>query len=103
MSPARLLCPQIRFLEHVQARVSLRYSPRGALRVSLTSPMGTTSVLLTERPRDNEDILDDWAFLSVHFWGERPDGRWTLRVSNQGKEAAKKNGECRLVRNYVVN
>ncbi|KAE8748948.1 hypothetical protein FOCC_FOCC004353, partial [Frankliniella occidentalis] len=84
---------EIRFLEHVQARVTLRYSPRGALRVTLTSPMGTTSVLLSERPLDTESSnLDDWAFLSVHYWGERPDGRWTLRVSNQGKEAAKQNG-----------
>ncbi|OXU27895.1 hypothetical protein TSAR_015547 [Trichomalopsis sarcophagae] len=65
--------------------VSLRFFPRGNLRLLLTSPMGTTSTLLFERPRDVlNSNFDDWPFLSVHFWGEKAEGRWTLQVINAG-------------------
>ncbi|KZC04039.1 Furin-like protease 2 [Dufourea novaeangliae] len=73
---------EVRFLEHVQCKVSLRFFPRGNLRLLLTSPMGTTSTLLFERPRDVLSAnFDDWPFLSVHFWGEKADGilkKWQL-------------------------
>ncbi|XP_031779685.1 furin-like protease 2 isoform X2 [Nasonia vitripennis] len=76
---------EVRFLEHVQCKVSLRFFPRGNLRLLLTSPMGTTSTLLFERPRDVlNSNFDDWPFLSVHFWGEKAEGRWTLQVINTG-------------------
>ncbi|XP_046429629.1 furin-like protease 2 isoform X1 [Neodiprion fabricii] len=76
---------EVRFLEHVQCKVSLRFFPRGNLRLLLTSPMGTTSTLLFERPRDVlSSNFDDWPFLSVHFWGEKADGRWTLQIINAG-------------------
>ena len=41
----------VRFLEHVQCKVTLSYSPRGALHLVLTSPSGTKSSLLLPRPR----------------------------------------------------
>ncbi|XP_058802575.1 furin-like protease 2 isoform X2 [Phymastichus coffea] len=76
---------EVRFLEHVQCKISLRFFPRGNLRLLLTSPMGTTSTLLFERPRDVlNSNFDDWPFLSVHFWGEKAEGRWTLQVINAG-------------------
>ena len=76
---------EVRFLEHVQCKISLRFFPRGNLRIQLTSPMGTTSTLLFERPRDVvSSNFDDWPFLSVHFWGEKADGRWTLQIINAG-------------------
>lgn len=57
----------------------------GNLRILLTSPMGTTSTLLFERPRDvTNSNFDDWPFLSVHFWGEKSEGRWTLQILNAG-------------------
>lgn len=72
---------EVHFLEHVQCKISLRFFPRGNLRIILTSPMGTTSTLLFERPRDVlSPNFDDWPFLSVHFWGEKAEGRWTLQV-----------------------
>ncbi|CAG9822494.1 unnamed protein product, partial [Phaedon cochleariae] len=75
----------VRFLEHVQCKISLRFFPRGNLRILLTSPMGTTSTLLFERPRDViNSNFDDWPFLSVHFWGEKAEGRWHLQVVNGG-------------------
>lgn len=39
----------IRSLEHVQVQLSLSYSRRGDLVVALSSPMGTTSTLVTVR------------------------------------------------------
>lgn len=76
---------EVRFLEHVQCKLSLRFFPRGNLRVLLTSPMGTTSTLLFERPRDVvSSNFDDWPFLSVHFWGEKAEGRWSLQIVNAG-------------------
>ncbi|XP_066992813.1 furin-like protease 2 [Anabrus simplex] len=76
---------EVRFLEHVQCKISLRFFPRGNLRIILTSPMGTPSTLLFERPRDVvSSNFDDWPFLSVHYWGEKADGRWTLQVINAG-------------------
>lgn len=76
---------EVRFAEHVQCKVSLRFFPRGNLRLDLTSPLGTTSTLLFERPRDVvSSNFDDWPFLSVHYWGEKVDGTWTMTVRNSG-------------------
>uniref|UniRef100_A0A8B9SWM0 Proprotein convertase subtilisin/kexin type 4 n=1 Tax=Anas platyrhynchos TaxID=8839 RepID=A0A8B9SWM0_ANAPL len=43
---------RIRSLEHVQVQLSLSYSRRGDLVLALSSPMGTTSTLVTVRPYD---------------------------------------------------
>ena len=69
----------VRYLEHLQARISLKYQPRGDLRISLKSPRGTTSHLLLPRPKDRVgSTFDNWPFLSVHYWGEDPTGEWKL-------------------------
>ena len=62
----------------------------------LTSPSGTQSVLLFERPRDVLDSsFDEWPFMSVHFWGERAAGRWKLEVLNAGVKRVNKAGRTR--------
>lgn len=74
----------INFVEHVQCRISLKFFPRGDLRIVLTSPMGTESVLLFERPLDIiSSTFDDWPFLSVHYWGEKIVGRWKLKITRR--------------------
>eukprot|EP00095_Tigriopus_kingsejongensis_P012571 snap_masked-scaffold298_size217389-processed-gene-0.1 protein:Tk12571 transcript:snap_masked-scaffold298_size217389-processed-gene-0.1-mRNA-1 annotation:"endoprotease furin" len=74
---------EIRYLEHVQCKISLHYHPRGALHIVLTSPSGTKSSLLLPRPRDmTNGGFEDWPFLSVHFWGEPANGTWTLEVNH---------------------
>lgn len=84
---------EVRFLEHVQCKITLRFFPRGNLRILLTSPMGTTSTLLFERPRDVvKSNFDDWPFLSVHFWGEKAEGRWTLQIINGGRRRVNQPG-----------
>ncbi|XP_024081475.1 furin-like protease 2 [Cimex lectularius] len=77
---------EVRYLEHVQCKIKLRVKPRGSLKIVLTSPSGTPSILLKSRPKDNVfDALDDWPFMSVHFWGEDPRGTWKLAVFNDGR------------------
>ena len=55
---------------------------RGDISVTLTSPQGSTSTLLFNRPYDivtTEGYLN-WPFLSILHWGENPNGQWTIRV-----------------------
>ncbi|KAF4799897.1 proprotein convertase subtilisin/kexin type 4 isoform X1 [Turdus rufiventris] len=78
----------IRSLEHVQVQLSLSYSRRGDLVVALSSPMGTTSTLVTVRPYDtSQDGYQDWTFMSTHFWDENPKGIWTLQLENKGDDS----------------
>ena len=71
------------FLEHVQSRITLASTRRGEVQISLTSPAGTRSVLLQRRTRDlSTEGFNDWAFMTVHNWGELAQGTWTLEVTN---------------------
>ena len=56
---------------------------RGDIKIELTSPQGTKSILLPYRNYDfiNAEGYDDWPFMSVHFWGENPIGTWTLKIT----------------------
>uniref|UniRef100_A0A8C5LGV0 Prohormone convertase 3 n=1 Tax=Jaculus jaculus TaxID=51337 RepID=A0A8C5LGV0_JACJA len=75
----------IRSLEHVQVRLSLTYSRRGDLEISLTSPMGTRSTLVAIRPLDvSGQGYNNWVFMSTHYWDEDPQGLWTLTLENKG-------------------
>uniref|UniRef100_A0A8B9ITL9 Proprotein convertase subtilisin/kexin type 4 n=1 Tax=Amazona collaria TaxID=241587 RepID=A0A8B9ITL9_9PSIT len=76
---------RIRSLEHVQVQLSLSYSRRGDLVITLTSPLGTKSTLVTVRPYDtSQQGYKDWTFMSTHFWDENPNGTWTLELENKG-------------------
>ena len=59
------------------------YARRGDISITLRSPQGTVSVLLPTRQRDFVNTLgyEDWEFMSVHFWGENPQGNWELVTS----------------------
>ncbi|XP_049979357.1 proprotein convertase subtilisin/kexin type 4 isoform X3 [Alexandromys fortis] len=75
----------IRSLEHVQVQLSLSYSRRGDLEISLTSPMGTRSTLVAIRPLDiSGQGYKNWIFMSTHYWDEDPQGMWTLGLENKG-------------------
>ena len=58
---------------------------RGDIQIELTSPQGTTSILLPYRTVDTwPGVYYKWPFMSVHFWGEDPSGDWTIVVRNRG-------------------
>lgn len=79
------------YLEHVQAVVSLRMQNgmRKDVSIYLTSPSSTKSVLLPFRSHDrHKDGFHSWPFMTVHSWGERPQGMWVLGVVvNSGASA----------------
>lgn len=72
---------EIRYLEHVQLTLTMEYSKRGDLSINITSAMNTETMLLSERPLDSSvKGFKNWNFMSVHSWGERPDGVWKLKI-----------------------
>ena len=59
-------CDSLNFIEHVQAHVTLMASRRGDVKISLTSPKGTKSLLIAKRPKDYSRAgFQDWPFLTV--------------------------------------
>ncbi|XP_029308100.1 proprotein convertase subtilisin/kexin type 4-like isoform X2 [Cottoperca gobio] len=74
---------EINTLEHVQVRLSISAVCRGDLSISLESPAGTVSLLLDTRPNDASTAgLKNWTLMTVHCWGEPPQGLWTLQVTD---------------------
>ncbi|XP_078061255.1 PC3-like endoprotease variant B, partial [Mustelus asterias] len=71
-------------LEHVQVTVTVSSICRGDLEISLTSPYGTKSKLLAVRLADESQAgLKDWTFMTVHLWGENPEGVWILTIADR--------------------
>ena len=76
----------VKYLEHVQAVITLSFSRRGDLSIKLISPRGTVAILLAQRRQDySSSGFTDWEFMSTHTWGEDPQGTWTLEIENHGK------------------
>lgn len=76
---------QITIIYLYQLQITLQAVRRGDLHVYLTSPAGTKSTLLTMRPRDDSRLgFNQWPFMTVHNWGENPNGNWTLEIHNEG-------------------
>ena len=64
--------------------VTIDYTRRGDLHINLTSPLQTSTMLLSERPGDySKDGFKNWAFMSVHTWLENPNGVWKLRINDR--------------------
>ena len=74
--------------DQVNAWLESEHPRRGDVQVVLTSPQQTRSVLLPFRRRDfiNTEGYSDWPFMSVHHWGEAPQGQWTLAVHFNSSE-----------------
>ncbi|KAL2089007.1 hypothetical protein ACEWY4_015906 [Coilia grayii] len=73
----------VAYLEHVVARVLIVHPRRGDLEISLISPSGTRSQLLAKRLFDNSNEgFRNWEFMTVHCWGERAEGQWTLEIND---------------------
>ena len=55
---------------------------RGDISATLTSPEGSTSIILFNRAYDIvTEGYYNWPLLSVLHWGEDPQGEWTLQVN----------------------
>lgn len=76
-------CEKVKYLEHVQAKITLLRGIRGSIYIFLISPMGTRSRLLDKRPNDDSRAgFHSWPFMTVHNWGENPNGVWKLEIHN---------------------
>ncbi|XP_037800101.1 LOW QUALITY PROTEIN: proprotein convertase subtilisin/kexin type 4-like [Penaeus monodon] len=85
-------------VEHVVANITLSHKQRGMLRIYIVSPSGTTSQVLTHRLQDESTSgFTHWPFMSVHFWGENPQGLWTVAI----KDDSGRKGSLRKV-DFVV-
>lgn len=69
-------------LEHVELVLDAAHTARGDLRVTLTAPSGTQSVLAEPRD-DSGNNYPSWTFMTVRNWGEASQGRWTLHITDE--------------------
>uniref|UniRef100_A0AAQ5XP38 Proprotein convertase subtilisin/kexin type 6 n=1 Tax=Amphiprion ocellaris TaxID=80972 RepID=A0AAQ5XP38_AMPOC len=69
------------YLEHVVVKVLIVHPRRGDLEINLISPSGTRSQLLAKRLFDSSNEgFRNWEFMTVHFWGERAAGTWSMEI-----------------------
>lgn len=68
-------------IESVELVLNVRHARRGDLRVELTAPSGTKSILLMPRRLDNSAAgIRAYPLLSLRHFGESALGTWTVRV-----------------------
>jgi subtilisin family serine protease/subtilisin-like proprotein convertase family protein len=67
--------------EHVGLRVRSNHSRRGDLRIKLTSPKGTKSILQHVNNDDSPGPVD-WTYYSTHHFFEAAEGEWKAAISD---------------------
>lgn len=74
-----------KYLEHVLLRVDYTSLSHGEASITLISPSGTESKMLTPREAEKDmEARSDWTYMSVQFWGEDPNGIWKLKIHQGG-------------------
>ena len=68
--------------EHIGLRISAAHPSRGDLRITLTSPQGTRSVLQRLNSDTNAGPAD-WTFWTTHHFYESSAGTWTVSVADE--------------------
>lgn len=75
--------PQNLRVESVEVVLNATTLYAGDLRITLTSPWGTESLLAATRS-DATDHYTDYLFTSVRHWDEPSAGVWTMRIADLG-------------------
>lgn len=70
-------------VEHVEVVLNATHPSRGQLEITLVSPSGTVSTLMSNRLKDTSANYKNWTFMSVRHWGEQANGTWTLQVTDR--------------------
>ncbi|KAM6984828.1 proprotein convertase subtilisin/kexin type 5 [Aplochiton taeniatus] len=87
------------YVEHVTVLVTMGHGRRGDLALTLTSPWGTASQLLANRPHDHStEGFSGWEFMTTHCWGERAAGKWRLDIldtPSEGRSSSAGPGELK--------
>ena len=76
------ICSQNIIVEHVDIFFDASHTHRGQLRITITSPKGTESVL-AEKRNDRNPNYAYWKFMTIRNWGEGSFGPWTITVSDE--------------------
>lgn len=71
------------FVETVNVFLQLEHSSRGHLRILLTSPSGTTSVLTPGSTPENTMETQRWKLVALKNWGESPVGAWKISLEDE--------------------
>ena len=62
-------CDEVKYIEHIQAHVTLGAAKRGDVQIWLISPKGTRSNLIAKRRKDYSRAgFNDWPFLTVNYY-----------------------------------
>lgn len=69
--------------ERVQVTLTAPHSRIGQLRITLTSPSGTTVTLASTRFDNTPGGYNQFTFHPAAFWDERAAGTWTLKVADE--------------------
>lgn len=69
-------------VESVELVLNITHPYVGDLRVVLTGPSGTQSILAEQRP-DPTDNYDNYIFTSYRHWDESAKGTWTINISDR--------------------
>ncbi|RNA36541.1 PC3-like endoprotease variant B [Brachionus plicatilis] len=77
-------CITLDKLEHVVANISFEYSLRGNVKLTLISPHGTPSEILSFRKNDkSKKGIRNFPFMTLFNWGENPRGTWKLIIETK--------------------
>ncbi|KAI3383057.1 hypothetical protein SNEBB_011349 [Seison nebaliae] len=80
--PLDVKLENIEMLEHVVANISISFVRRGDIQLTLTSPSGTSSEMLSFRHKDKTaEGINYFPFMTTHNWGEHPNGKWNLTIT----------------------
>jgi subtilisin-like proprotein convertase family protein len=83
-------------IESVYVYLKLEHSSRGHLKIKLTSPSGTESIISPGRRPENTQQSSSawWKLMTWKFWGETPDGEWTMSIVDLKRGDATFEGTC---------
>ncbi len=70
-------------VEFATLTLNLPHTWAGDLLITLTSPAGTTTTLLSDNATDSADHPASWTYTAAAFRGEAGAGTWTLKVVDQ--------------------
>ncbi len=72
-------------IEKVEVVFNATHPFRGDLKVTLTSPDGTQSIL-ADKHSDSGDNYSNWTFTSARHWDEIAKGAWTISVQDMAHQ-----------------
>jgi subtilisin-like proprotein convertase family protein len=72
-------------VEAVEVLLDISHFSRGDLRITLTSPAGTESLMHPGSLPENGQLGSDqyWKLMTVRNWGESPYGEWALKLVDE--------------------